>query len=44
METDKLLHRELTYKIIGILFKIHNKPVLLCLNQFFWRKNDKDKF
>lgn len=23
MQTDKLLHRELTYKIIGILFKVH---------------------
>ena len=23
MQMDKLLHRELTYRIIGILFKVH---------------------
>jgi len=25
MQMDKLLHRELTYRIIGILFKVHKK-------------------
>jgi len=25
MQTDKLMHKELTYKIIGILFKVHTK-------------------
>jgi GxxExxY protein len=25
MQTDGLLHRELTYRIIGILFKVHKK-------------------
>lgn len=24
MQTDKLLHKELTYKIIGILYKVHS--------------------
>lgn len=24
MHTDKLLHRELTYKIIGVLYKVHS--------------------
>jgi len=25
MQTDKLIHEELTYKIIGILYKVHKK-------------------
>lgn len=25
MQTDKLLHRDLTYKIIGILYKVHSR-------------------
>lgn len=25
MQTDKLIHKELTYKIIGILYKVHNE-------------------
>jgi len=25
MQTDKLMHKELTYKIVGILFKVHTK-------------------
>jgi GxxExxY protein len=42
MKPDKLIEGDLTYKIIGILYKIHNRPGPLYQEKYYQRAIEKE--